>query len=104
MNAEHLKKIRRETMRWLLLCAINVARPTGINTAALLPIIQATYPDATHKEIRVELDYLADRDLVEIKRDPLDSWFVDLQRYGVDVVEYTVPCDPGISRPHITQA
>ena len=104
MNAAAIAKARRETMRWLLLIATNISRPQGINTGALTAIIQATYPDATHLEVRRELDYLEERGLVKIAKDPLDNWFVELDRYGVDVVEYTVPCDPGIARPTITQA
>jgi hypothetical protein len=104
MNPIELARIRSGTMRWLILYAINIARPQGIYTEALLAIIQGTYPDATHLEIRRELDYLEERELVRISKDPLDRWFVDLQRYGIEVVEYTCPCDPGISRPTITQA
>lgn len=104
MNPAEIAKARRETMRWMLMIVINMSRPTGINTKALLPIIQSTYPDATHLEIRRELDYLHNRELVRIDKDPLDNWFVDLMRYGIEVVEYTCPCDPGIARPQITQA
>lgn len=103
MNVAEIARARRETMRWMLLVVINISRPRGINTAALLPIIQATYQDATHLEIRRELDYLHERELVKIERDPLDNWFVTLMRYGIEVVEYTCPCDPGIARPTITQ-
>jgi hypothetical protein len=104
MNAAEIAKARRETMRWMLLVVVHISRPRGINTAALLPIIKATYPDATHHEVRRELDYLKERELVSIAVDPLDNWFVSLLRYGIDVVEYTCPCDPGIARPTITQA
>ncbi len=103
--SEHLirlAKIRREQIRWFLLTALNISRPMGMYTEALLPIVQATYPDATHQEVRRELDYLEDRDLVLIERDGLDRWYSQLARYGVDVVEYTVECEPGISRPRIT--
>jgi len=103
---EHLMavKARREAIRWFLLVSINISRPQGMYTEALLPMIRAIYPDATHREIRVELDYLEERDLVSITKDPMDRWFINLKRYGIEVVEYTVPCDPGISRPQITQA
>lgn len=97
-------KVRRETMRWLILNTVNISRPQGMYTEALLPIIQSVYPDATHLEIRRELDYLEERELVSIEKDPLDRWFVNLKRYGIEVVEYTCPCDPGIARPTITQA
>ena len=96
-------KARREAMRWHLLSAINVSRPVGIYTEALLPIIQSVYLDATHQEVRRELDYLEERELCKIHRDPLDRWFVDLTRCGIDYVEYTIDAQPGIARPLMTQ-
>ena len=96
-------KARREAMRWHLLSAINVSRPVGIYTEALLPIIQSVYPDATHQEIRKELDYLEAREMCVIARDPMDRWFVDLTRTGIDFVEYTIEGQPGVARPSITQ-
>jgi hypothetical protein len=104
LTPTQIARARRGALRWFLLSAANTARPVGIYTEALLPIIQSVYPDATHKEIRTELDYLEERGLMKIKRDPTDRWFVDLTRGGVDVVEYTVECDPGIDRPKLTQA
>lgn len=96
-------KARREAMRWHLLSAVNVSRPVGIYTEALLPIIQSVYPDATHQELRRELDYLEERELCKIQRDPMDRWFVELTRCGIDYVEYTIEAQPGIARPMITQ-
>lgn len=97
-----MQKIRREQIRWFLLTALNIARPVGMYTEALLPIVQATYPDSTHQEVRRELDYLHDRKLVSIERDGMDRWFAQLDRIGVDLVEYTIPCEAGIARPRIT--
>lgn len=104
MTPNNIARARRGAIRWHLLSAVNVSRPMGIYTEALLSIIQSVYPDCTHQELRKELDYLEERGLVKIKRDPMDRWFVDLTRGGVDVAEYTVECDPGIDRPKITQA
>lgn len=98
-----LLKIRREAMRWHLLSAINLSRPYGMYTEALLPIVQSVYPDATHREVRVELDYLEERQMVHIKKDPLDRWMVDLTRTGIDFVEYSIDAQPGVARPTITQ-
>ena len=102
--SEHLiqlAKIRREQIRWFLLTSLNISRPMGMYTEALLPIVQATYGDATHQEVRRELDYLEDRELVVIQRDGMERWYSQLTRLGVDVVEYTVVCEPGIARPRI---
>jgi len=97
--AAAVARARREQIRWFLLVTLNVARPAGAPNLLLLSVIQATYEDATEQEIRRELDYLADRELVKIDKDPLDRWRCDLTRIGVDLVEYTIPVEPGIARP-----
>ena len=102
-NPMLVAQVRREAMRWHLLAVINLSRPQGMYTEALLPIIQSVYGDATEREIRRELDYLEERELLKITKDPLDRWMVELLRHGIDIVEYTIACEPGISRPRITQ-
>lgn len=92
-------KVRRESMRWMILLTLNNARPIGAYEELVLATIQAMYPDATALEVRRELDYLADRGLVDLRKEPSGRWFADLSRDGTDVTEYTVECDPGIARP-----
>lgn len=92
-------RARRESMRWALLLTLNNARPVGAHEALILSTIQSIYPDATQMEQRRELDYLKDRQLVTIKVEPSGPWYADLTRLGVDIVEYTVDCQPGIARP-----
>lgn len=92
-------KVRREGLRWLILLALNNARPIGAHESVVLSAAHAIYPDATPLELRREIDYLADRDLVKIRKDPSGPWFADLTRFGTDVAEYTIDCEPGIGRP-----
>lgn len=92
-----LARSRRESLRWLILLTLNNARPIGAFEGPILA--QSEYPDATPLELRRELDYLADRRLVLVKKQPDGRWFADLTRHGTDVAEYTVDCDPGIARP-----
>lgn len=94
-----IAKARREGMRWNLLNTLNLARPYSANENFLLDVMRGIYPDSTQLEVRKELDYLSDRDLILLDKQPSGTWFADLDRYGVDVVEYTVECDPGIARP-----
>ncbi len=94
-----LAKIRREDIRWQIVLTLNNARPIGAYEELVLSVIRATYPDATPMELRRELDYLYDRDLVSLSKEPSGRWFADLTRTGVDLAEYTVECDPGIARP-----
>lgn len=92
-------RVRRENLRWLIILTLNNARPVGAFEMPILSVAQSEYPDATPLEIRRELDYLADRKLVELQKRPDGKWFADLTRYGVDLAEYSIDCAPGIARP-----
>ena len=103
MTPEELRlqvaRARRETMRWLLLVTMNVARPAPASVGMLLTVLRGEYPDATDLEIRRELDYLESRELISLHTDPLGHTTAKMERYGIDVHDYTVECDPGIARP-----
>ncbi len=90
---------RREFMRWVLLLALYNAHPVGCWEEMLLSTLQGIYLDATKNEVRRELDYLADRHLVDVIKHPHGRWFAEINRHGVDIVEYTVEVEPGIARP-----
>ena len=92
-------KVRRESLRWLIILALYNARPEDLAEAVVLLTAQAMFPDATPLEVRRELDYLSDRKLVELRKDPAGPWGGNLTHYGTDIAEYTVPCDAGIARP-----
>ncbi|MCU0918733.1 MAG: hypothetical protein MUF16_00095 [Burkholderiaceae bacterium] len=97
-------RIRRESIRWFLVLAANVARPQGCSVEAMLQVVHTVYADATEHELRRELAYLEARDLVTIQRDGMDRWFVQLTRHGIDLAEYTSVVEPGIARPHVPQS
>jgi hypothetical protein len=99
MTPIDMARVRRESLRWLVLLTLNNARPMGAFESVVLSVAQAEYPDATALELRREMDYLADRELVELDKRPDGRWRAELTRFGVDVAEYTVDCQPGIARP-----
>ena len=92
-------RIRREALRWLVLLTLNNARPIGAFEGPVLTVAQAEYPDATALELRRELDYLHERELIRLDKQPGGRWFAALTRHGTDIAEYTVDCEPGIARP-----
>ena len=94
-----IARVRRESMRWNLLQTLNKNRPYIASEQFLLEVTQTIYPGVTPDELRRELDYLADRKLVDLDKKPSGAWFADINRYGVDVAEYTIDCLPGIARP-----
>lgn len=98
MNKPDMDKARRETNRWLILQCLDVARPLGAGEVLLMSALSDTVV-ITQKELRRELDYLQERELLETMGRDSHQWHAKLTRHGVDVVEYTVPIEPGIARP-----
>lgn len=95
-----MEKARRENLRWLILQALNSAQPIGTSEQVVLSAIQPMLPDLTQLELRRNLDYLEERGLITITGRSLQpQWFCKLDRYGIDLVEYTVECEAGIARP-----
>mgnify|MGYP001545547082 CR=1 FL=1 len=99
MNHVDMAKARRESIRWTILLILNNARPVLTHENLVLTTMQGIFADATANEMRRELDYLEERELVKIKREPSGVWLAELTRLGVDVAEYTVDVEPGIARP-----
>ena len=99
ISQELIAKQRREGMRWNIINTLNKARPHTTSETFLLDIMNAIYPQTTATELRQQLDYLADRKMVELNKAPHGLWFADLTSWGVDIAEYTVECRAGIARP-----
>lgn len=93
------EKARREGMRWHLINTLNKARPYTSSEVFLLDVMRGIYPDVTALELRQQLEYLQDRKLIDLTKQPSGMWFADLNRLGVDIAEYTIDCQAGIARP-----
>jgi hypothetical protein len=94
-----LEKHQREYLRWFALMTMNIGRPEGVAEHLILTAAQAVPLPATSLALRRELDYLEERGLIKISNKQNGMWLCTLTRDGIDVVEYTVDCDPGIARP-----
>lgn len=99
MTTINMARARREELRWLILSALYAAQPIGTSEAVIKNAIEPVILDLTLLEIRKELDYLAERDLVTVSHRDGPIWTAKINRHGIDVVEYTVDCLPGIARP-----
>lgn len=99
MSEVDIEKAQRESTRWRILCVLQAGRPLPVSE----DIVQRALEDAsmriTPSLLRRELDYLSDRKLVTLHGLDGPVWSAQLTHYGVDVVEYTVDCFPGIARP-----
>ncbi|MCM2494559.1 hypothetical protein [Burkholderia glumae] len=92
-------KVRRESLRWYLILALYNARPEEVVEDVIQMTMRSIFADITALEVRKELDYLADRKLVKLRKESSGRWWGDMTRYGVDIAEYTIDCEPGIARP-----
>jgi len=93
------QKVRRESLRWYLILALYNARPNELCEEVIQGTMRSIYPDVTAIEVRQQLDYLEDRELVSLRKEPSGRWWGDLTRIGTDLAEYTIDCQPGIARP-----
>lgn len=94
-----LERQQREQLRWLILSVLDAARPLGANEQLMLRAINDVPLHVTTRELRRELDYLEECSLVRITGQDGPLWSAELTRSGIDLVEYTCECEPGIARP-----
>lgn len=94
-----MARVRRESLRWYIILALNNARPSELVEHILQATMRELFPDTTTMEVRRALDYLSVRGLVNLRKAPSGIWWSSLTRHGVDLAEYSVDCDPGIARP-----
>ncbi len=86
-------------IRWAMLRTCRVGGHLGATEAMIKEVVAADYLGVDRMFVRDQLDYLAKRKLVEIERSEVEAWRVTLTRYGYDVADYQVDCEPGIRRP-----
>ena len=92
-------KNKREHVRWLVLLTLDHARPIGAGEGLILSTIHTVPVQLTAMELRREMDYLADKGLIELRGRDTAAWHAKLTAPGVDVVEYVVSSPAGIARP-----
>lgn len=95
-----LEKAKREELRWMILRALYAAEPMGTSESIIKNAIEPVMLDVTLMEVRRQLDYLSERKLITVEHRDGPVWTAKIGRYGIDVVEYTIDCDPGIARPN----
>lgn len=86
-------------VRWTLLRTCRVGGHLGATETMLESVVRSEWLEVTPYGLRDEIHYLESRKLVDVERSDLKPWVVKLTRYGYDVVDYQVECDPGIDRP-----
>ncbi len=99
MHEIDLEKAIREETRWRILRALDAGRPLPVSETVIFRALADSTLPITPSQLRRELDYLRDKDLIELENEDQPTWGAALTGYGVDVVEYTVNAPAGINRP-----
>lgn len=99
-NDVDLGKAYREEIRWRILRALDAGRPLSVSETVIFRALSDASLSITPAALRRELDYLRDKDLIELSDEPDQVWAAALTGFGVDVVEYTVASPAGIARPN----
>jgi hypothetical protein len=99
MNKIDLERAQREEARWRILRVLDIGRPRGMAETVIWRTLNDIELPITPPGVRRELHYLRDRGLITITGEDAETLVAALTGNGVDVVEYTVACQPGIARP-----
>ncbi|MBL8512171.1 MAG: hypothetical protein JNM52_11070 [Betaproteobacteria bacterium] len=94
-----LDRARREQIRWRILATLNISRPQGANEGLILAVLNDIKLQVTQKELRCELDYLAESGMLIISGQDSGTWVGKLTPRGIDIAEHTEPAPAGIGRP-----
>ena len=93
-----IERMQREDARWKMLRVIDAGRPVGVNEGIMRRVLSDLKLPSSQAELRRELTYLRDLELVEIG-EANGEWYAMATAAGVAVVEYTAPAPAGIARP-----
>lgn len=94
-----MNRISLPSARWDALRTVRVAGYLGATESMVRDVLVVQYPGVEKDCIRNILHYLEDRKLLRIERSETEPWRAFIARYGYDVCDYQVECDPGIRRP-----
>ena len=99
MHETDLEKAQRDETRWRILRALDAGRPLAVAETVIFRALSDASLDISPATLRRELDYLRDKQLIELSGEDGPVWAAALTGDGVDVVEYTVEAPAGIVRP-----
>lgn len=86
---------QRQELRCRILKVLDAQRPKAIADSILLRVLLEQHLQTTAEELRMELAYLAEKHLVwDTSTDK--TFMATLTAHGVDVIELTADCPPGI--------
>jgi hypothetical protein len=93
------QRILLQELRWRICLALHYARPLSASSGLLWRALDESDLPITAQQLNREVAYLQDKEIVTVAGDLSGDWKAELSAAGVDLVEYTIDCPPGIGRP-----
>jgi hypothetical protein len=97
--APDLSKAQREDSRWRILRTLDAGRPFPLTERVVWRVLTDIKLPMVLAGVRREIAYLEAKGLVKVLNPTEPELQVELTALGIDVLEYTVDCPPGIARP-----
>ena len=101
-DIQQLENARRKMIRYRILKILDAGRPLPVGEGLINTILIDADLSATQSEVRRALQYLQDKNYLEVempKRGVSVHWSARLLPTGVDYIENVSMEDPGIARP-----
>ncbi|NCJ06662.1 hypothetical protein GS597_09115 [Synechococcales cyanobacterium C] len=97
MNSDYLdlEQAFRADVRWRILRAAYISRPTPLTERILLIALRSADLSVTPLELQRQSAYLRDKGLIEVEHTPAGVRLSPTS-VGIDVVEGILPCPPGV--------
>ena len=92
-------RAKREAMRANILMVLYTAHPyAATEQTILLTLRDAGEEQLVQDELRRDLEYLSEKELIRVHDKERNAWRCELTAYGIDVVEGAKKTPPGIAK------
>ncbi len=88
-NMDDFKAVRLKQIRRIVLELLKLVGMTGANEGIIISVVNSRKLNVTTFEMRNELDYLAQRNVITVDRG--NTWFAKLTPVGSDIIDGITP-------------
>lgn len=99
MTREALDAAKTRHLRWSILVVVERCRPEPVPASLIGAVLNEQALSTAARDLHRDLDYLRLHGLILLEERPTGVIVATMTAAGVNVVEYTIDCPPGIGRP-----
>lgn len=97
-----MNSLEHKEIRYRILRTLHISHPFGVKESLILMTVNDAGHRVAEKDIASEVVYLREKGYIESDKKPsrtlrTELWFHTITPKGIDLLEGTIPPDPGIS-------